>query len=182
MLLALGTVIAPALAAVLGAAALSKARDPQAVDRSFADLDVPAERRVIREHAMRADHAVVTDVGAGHEKIVVRDTRDELILRRAAVDRAVLAKRVALADLEPSRLALVLQVLRRGADRCELKDMIIAPDRRGPLDHDMRTDAAARCDRHVRTDHRVGTDLDIAVDIRSAIDQGSGMDGHCYRE
>src|SRR5690606_11361182 len=94
----------------------------------IADLDVPAERRVIREHAMRADHAVVTDVGAGHEKIVVRDTRDELILRRAAVDRAVLAKRVALADLEPSRLALVLQVLRRGADRCELKDMIIAPD------------------------------------------------------
>ncbi|NLT25723.1 MAG: hypothetical protein GXX90_03545 [Microbacteriaceae bacterium] len=42
MLLALWTVIAPALAAVLGAAALSKARDPQAVDRSFADLDVPA--------------------------------------------------------------------------------------------------------------------------------------------
>ena len=71
-----------------------------------AHLDVSAERRVVREHAVRADDAVVPDVRAGHEQVVVGDARHQLGLGRAAVDRAVLAERVAVADLQARRLAV----------------------------------------------------------------------------
>ena len=52
-----------------------------------------------------ADHAVVRDVRVGHEQVVVADARDALVVRRAAIDGAALAEHVAVADLEPRRLA-----------------------------------------------------------------------------
>ena len=118
-------------------------------------LDVAAERRVVREHAVRADDAVVPDVRAGHEQIVAADARDQLILGGAAIDRAVLAEGVAVADLQPRRLAVVFQVLRRGADRGELEDLVVAADRGRAVDHDVRPDPGARADRRRRRRSRV---------------------------
>ena len=46
----------------------------------------------------------------------------------AAVDGGELAEHVAVADLEARRLALVLLVLRRVADRGELEDLVVRAD------------------------------------------------------
>ena len=92
-------------------------------DHPVAELHVPAERGVVGHHDVVAELAVVRHVRVGHEQVVVADARDALVVRRAAVDGAELAEHVAVADLEPRRLAPVLLVLRRIADRGELEDL-----------------------------------------------------------
>src|SRR6185369_9243090 len=145
-----------------------------------AHFDVPAERCVVREHAMRADHAVVPDMRAGHEQIVVGDARDQLVLGRAAVDRAVFAERVAVADLQARRLASILQVLRRRADRGELEDAVLATDRGRSFDNGVRADPGAGADGHAGADHCVRTDLDVRRELRVRRDERGGMNAaHC---
>ena len=56
--------------------------------------------------------------------------RDAAAALGAAMDGDELAEDVALADHEPRRLATVLQVLRRQADRRERKDLGPIADRR----------------------------------------------------
>jgi hypothetical protein len=68
------------------------------------------------------------------------------------VDRAELADRVAVADLELGRLAGVLLVLRRRADRARLVDPVVAADRRVALDQGVRADRRAGADAHVLAD------------------------------
>ena len=63
---------------------------------------------------------------------------------RAAVDGDELAEDVAGADLEARRLAAVLQVLRRQADRGEREDLGAVADRGVAVDHRRRADLAVR--------------------------------------
>jgi hypothetical protein len=62
-----------------------------AEDRVLADLDMAAKRDGVDEHDVIAEHAVMGDMGADHEKAVRADRRLLLAARRAAVDRDVLA-------------------------------------------------------------------------------------------
>ena len=94
-------------------------------DHPVAEVHVAAERRVVGEDALVADDAVVRDVRVGHEEVVVADARDALVLLGAAIERHEFADHVAVADLEPGRLAAVLLVLRRVADGGELEDAVV---------------------------------------------------------
>src|SRR5690606_26573731 len=143
-----------------------------------AHLDMTTQRGVIREHAVRPDDAVVTDVGAGHEKIVVCNPGHEPILGRTTIDGAVLTKRVAIADLEPRRLTFVFQVLRSCTDRGKLVDAIVAPDRGRSFDDDMRPYLAAGCDGNIRPYHRICTNLDGTVEVRTRMNDSGRMDRH----
>ena len=120
----------------------------------------------------------MTDMRACHEEVVAADPGHELVLRRAAIDRAVLTERVAVADLEARGLAVVLEVLRRGADRRELEDPVVAAQRGRPLDHDVGTDPATGADDDARADHGVRPDLDIGCDAGVGCNQCRRMNGH----
>jgi hypothetical protein len=97
-----------------------------------AQVYMAGQRGVVGQRRAVADLAVVRDVHVGHDPVVVADARDAAVLRRAGVEGAELADRVAVADLQAGRLAGVLLVLRHRADRVELEDAVVAPDRRGP--------------------------------------------------
>ncbi len=83
---------------------------------------------VVCEYCVVADDTIVRDMRVRHQPVVVADARDARILHRASIDRAVLANRIAFADLERRSLASVFFVLRVIADRCKLKYMIVAAD------------------------------------------------------
>ena len=103
-------------------------------DRPVADIDVAAERRAIREDDLVAEAAVVRDVRIGHEEIVVADAGHA---RAGDVPRLTVhgfAEHVAVADLEPSGLALVFLVLRRTRrSRRTERSCCSRPMRVGPL-------------------------------------------------
>jgi len=102
----------------------------------------------------------------------------KLILGGAAIDGAILAKYVASADLQPGRLAFVLQILRCRADRGELEDLIVRADGRRAFDDDVWSDTAALADLHTAADHCVGADLDIGGEHRIRSNQCCRMNSH----
>ncbi len=87
-----------------------------------------AERRVRTENRVVADAAVVRHVDVRHEDVAVADARRPTAAARAAVDRDELAEDVALADHQVRLLALVLQILRRQANRRERIDFRVVAD------------------------------------------------------
>ena len=136
-------------------------------------------RGVVGEDRMVAHDAIMSDMGIGHDPVVVADERDARILDRPAIDRRVLANRIAIADLEPGILAVVFLVLRVVANRRERKDVVIATDRRRPLDDHVRLDARSAADLDIRCYDGIGSDADAFVQSRltryhrTLVDQGS---------
>src|SRR5436190_11516723 len=139
-------------------------------DRQVAELDVAGQPRVAGDDRLVADLAIVRDVDVVHDPVVVADAGDAGVLHGADVDRAELADRVAVADLERGVLAAVLLVLRYAADRVELRDPVVAADRRAALDHAVRPDDGARADANAGAHDAVGADFDVAGQLRAGLD------------
>src|ERR1700733_2915593 len=100
-------------------------RDVAAQDGPVPELHVPGDHGEIDHDHVIADHAVMRHVRVGHEQIIAAYTGDALVENGATTDGAVLADHVAIPDPEPRRLAQVLLVLWRLADRGELKDLVV---------------------------------------------------------
>ena len=90
-------------------------------------------------------------------------------LRGAAIHGGELAEHVAIADLEPRGLAVVLEVLRRVADRRELEDLVAGADARRALDDRVRTDPGPGADAARRPDDRVRAHRDVRGQLRLAV-------------
>src|SRR5512134_788297 len=147
-----------------------------AEDHPVADVHVPRQPAVVGEDAMAADLAVVREMHAGHDPVVVADARDARVARRPAIDGHALADRVAVADLDRRVLARVFLVLRRRADRAELIDAVVAPDARAPVEHHVRADPAALAHLDALADDGVGAHRDAWREPRARVDHGRGMD------
>src|SRR3989442_15416865 len=95
--------------------------------------------------------------------------------RGAAVDGAVLADDVAIADLDRRVLAGVFLVLRRRADRGEMEDAVAPADPSTAVEHDVRADPGALPQFDPGTDDRVRPDRDLCCQLRTVVDDGSGV-------
>src|SRR5690606_3843331 len=82
------------------------------------------------------------------------------------------------ADFERGRLVIVFLVLRRGAERAELENFVVAPDAGMPLDHDMRPDARAVADLDMLSDDRIRPDFDVSTELRARMNDGGRMNHH----
>ncbi|MPN31298.1 hypothetical protein SDC9_178772 [bioreactor metagenome] len=98
------------------------------------------------------------------------------ILAGAHVERAEFSDRVAITDLKPGRLVLILLVLRLGADRAELEDLVVTSNAGMPFDNDMRSDPRAITDLDVSADDGIGADRHIRADLSVRVNDGSGVD------
>src|SRR4029078_8029339 len=122
---------------------------------------VAGERGVVSHHDLVSDAAIVCDVRKRHEEVVAADDREATTADGAAVHGGELAEYIAIADLEARGLALVLEILRRVADRRELENLVLGADGGRPLDDGVRPDPGARTDAHAFLDHRVRADDDV---------------------
>ena len=140
------------------------------------DADMAAERGAIAEDGVTAQVTVVGDVHVRHEQVAVPDRGLATATRGATIDRDELAERVALADDEPRPLALVLQILRRQADRGHREDHRLVPDRGLTVDDDGGADHAAGADRDIGTNRAVRTDDRPLADPRRWVDARARVD------
>ena len=149
-----------------------------AEDHVVLDDAVAREGHSVREDGAVPDDAVVCNVRVRHEEVVVADDGRLVPRDGSAMDRAELTEDVPVADHERRRLALVLEVLRRPAERGQLEDPVVLADRRGALDHGMRADGRTRSDRDVGADDRVGADVGGRVDGSGRVHDGGRVDRH----
>ncbi len=146
-----------------------------AQDGVIVDVHVPRQGRGVGHDAAIAHHAVVRNVGVGHQQIVVADGRDALVLNRAAMDGDEFADDVTVADLQSGRLTGVLLVLAILAHRRKLINSIVPADAGRPLEHHMRTDDGTGTYLHARSDNGKRPDADVVGQYRIGIDEGAGM-------
>ncbi len=135
-----------------------------------------AKSGAIGKHDIVADVAIVSDVRVRHEQVVAAYASDAVVMGGSAIDRAVLAKHIAVTDFQPRRLALVLLVLGRIADRGELEDPVVGADRGGAVDDDMGPDHGARPDLDIGTDDGERSNLDVRSQPRLGRHDGVGVD------
>ncbi len=119
------------------------------------DRDVPGERDFVGEDVVVADHAVVRDVNADHEKIARADASG-LSFAVGAMKRAKLANHIVVADFEIALLAFKLHILRLAADDGMLKNAVSRPDFRESFDDGIGPNLAIWANFHVIFDIAVG--------------------------
>ncbi len=111
----------------------------------------------------------------GEEEVVAAD--DRLLARpvpRWTVENS--RKVFALADLQISRLAFILQILRLEADDGVGEEDVAPADLAWALQRRVKADLAAFAQLNLRTDDRVGADDHARAELRARINQRSGMD------
>jgi len=96
------------------------------------------------------------------------------------MDSAELADPVVIADFQSRGLAMILQILRRCADRGELEDVIAGTDRGEAFDNRIGADHGAGADFDLLADDRSRPDLDRGVEVGARIDDSAGMDAAAY--
>ena len=113
-----------------------------------------------------------------HDPVVIAEPGHAGVLGGAAIQRAELPDGVAIADLQPGRLAGILLVLRHFADGAELENSVVAADAGMAADDDMGADPGVVADLDMLADHRIRPDLDSCAESRAGMDDGRGMDVH----
>jgi hypothetical protein len=163
------------------AVAAAEATDLSEVGRELLEFfkgskrDVTGQQDAVSHHHAVADVAIVGDVRAGHEEIVVADRRFALVVQ-AAVDADVLANDVAVADDQPGRGAVEAEVLRWETDGGAGINLILDAHDRGPLDVDHRPDLAAVANGDAGLDDGIGADLNVGADLGLGVDDRGGVD------
>ena len=138
---------------------------------------MPGQQHVIGKDDVVADLAIVGDMGANHQQVMIADLR-RLSLVQGAVDGAILAKRVVRADQHPADFFGHLRVLRRSAQDRSFHHAIAGAECHAAFDDDAAGQLAAVADFRIGFDNRVGTDDDIAADLGQGTDQRKRVDAH----
>ncbi|MNC05431.1 hypothetical protein D3C75_529030 [compost metagenome] len=125
---------------------------------------------VVHQDAVVANHAVVADVGIGHDQVVIAQGRFRTILDGATVDRHAFTDDVVITNHQAGFLALVLQVRRVLTHRGKLVDAIVLADSGRALEDHVRPDDCPLADFHTCADDRPRADLDAVSQNGCRID------------
>src|SRR3546814_18839347 len=119
------------------------------------------QRGVVDQDAVVANDAVMTDVGVGHDQVMVAQGRFGTILNGATVNRHAFADHVVIANDQTGFFTFVLEIGRVLAYRRKLVDAIVPTDPGRPFEYHMGTNHRNLADFHTWADDRPWADLDI---------------------
>src|SRR5215469_9022796 len=105
----------------------------------------------------------MTDMGVGHDQIVIADTRETTTLNCAAVDRAIFTELIKVADFEPDPLTAVGQVLGIAAHDGERMNVMFLSELRRPFHHRMRFEHTAVPELDFLADDGVWPDANVGT-------------------
>jgi hypothetical protein len=121
------------------------------------DNNMSGESDFIREDVVVANHAVVSDMTADHEK-VARSYARRFAFAAGPVQRTKLTNLIIFADFEIALLAVEFYVLRLTAHDGVLENPVSGPEFRKPLYYGIGPDLTIRADFHVIFDDRCRMD------------------------
>jgi len=141
-------------------------------------LDVAGQAGGICEDVVAAHDAVVSDVGVGHQEIVVSDP-GALVRLDAAADVYAFLEMIAIPDGKGfAQLRPVSEILRLRADGGAVTDVVVASHTGGVVDAHAALNDTARPDDGPTLDDGVGPHLNGRVELGAALDDGGRMDAH----
>jgi len=135
---------------------------------------VPGEERAAGQDDVIADYAVVADVRILHQEIVGADEGFSIGLGRA-MDGAVFAENVFVADADASGRAVVFQILGGVADDAAGVEPVLGTDDGDSGEVNVRTDDTARADLDGFVDDGVRADGDGGIQFCFRMNDGCRM-------
>ena len=103
------------------------------------------------------------NVHVGHDPVVIAHARHACVAGAADVQGAKLADGVAVTNEQLARLTRVFFVLRNGAYRVELENLVVFTNSGVAFNDAMRTDTRVCTNAHMGANDTVGPDLNAAV-------------------
>src|SRR5690242_970630 len=113
---------------------------------------------MVRHDDMVADLAIMGDVGTNHEEAAVADPGDHAPARGPGVHRHVFSDPIVAPDDELRFFAAILEILRLESNRGERKQTRTLPDRRPPIDDDVRAERDPGAERNIFANDAIGSD------------------------
>src|SRR5712692_10090998 len=138
-------------------------------------MDVAAQLHRVGQHHLVFQHAIVRDVCVAHDVTASAD-HGAAGGRGAAVDRGVFANPCPLADLDASRFAPILEILRLTAHHRPDPDIAATPHDRIALDHRVRRHPGVVGQCHPGSHHCVRSHRHVAPEGGAPVDHGRGVD------
>jgi hypothetical protein len=117
------------------------------------DMDMSAEGGDVGHDNMIIQFAVMGNMSIRHQHIVIANNRHADIGAGGTVDSGKFPDYVEVADDHAGLLAAELQILRRGADRAELKDAAAFAYMGVVIDYGMRADYGIFADLNIGADY-----------------------------
>gem|GEM_PF-2875000 len=113
--------------------------------------DVPGKGGDIRKVNVISNMAIMRDMAACHEQVVVTDRGDTAAVLCPGLKRDVFADDVSTTDDKSRIFSSPLEVLRRRTDRCKLENSVCIPDCRMSGQDGMRPYFISIADAYIRT-------------------------------
>ena len=145
-------------------------------DDKVANGTMSGQHDVVGEHDVVADMAIVAHMAAGEKGAVITNAGDVPAAGRAGVHGHTFADRTIGADRQRNVLALVFQILRFVAERCERKRARVFTDRGAPGDGDMAQQLDAGLQYHLGANVAERSNVDAGTDLRAFFNHGTGVD------
>src|SRR5512138_3476806 len=130
-------------------------------DGMIADRNMTSQTRRIRKNEMAAEMTVMGNVHIGHQEILRPNGGCPTALYRRPVDCHIFPENVVVADDHLGLFAVVIQMLRRGADRDKWMQLAPCTDLRPAINRDMRHEMGSRSNRDMLTDQTKRPELHI---------------------
>lgn len=145
--------------------------------RAVFDRHVTADHRIVDKDGVVANDAIMGDVGADHQQVVVPDSRRGASMQGTMNGRAF-ADGVARADRYRADFGRHARMLGQSAERRTFKNVVVAAKRGALLDDRVGVDRAAVADDDSLLDDRERSHLDVASQQCRGMDHGQGVNGH----
>ncbi len=149
-----------------------------AEEGAIAHAHVAAEQAIVRDDDAVADLAIVPQVRAGHEEIAIAHDGGA-VLRGAAMNRAMLANDIVLADFDPAAGGRVEpEILGRAANDGAVADECFSPDPHRALDHHMGAKHDFVAQNRLRPDDRKRPDFHVRAERSARLHDGGRVHLH----
>jgi hypothetical protein len=148
-------------------------RSQSANNRMIFDEDVSPQRRSVGHHDMIPNLTVVSDMGVGHDEILISKNGFSTPFDGPSMEGDIFPNDILIPHLQEGGLSPVSNGLRRFPDGGELIDLTSLSNLSPASDDDMGANLRPLTDRDCLFNHRVGADIDIFTNLGFWVDEGS---------
>ena len=145
----------------------SKVMNPHATSKChiITNVHMPTKHAVVGDHDTIAERAIVRHMRPCHQKIIVANPSNALVLFSAAINSTVFTDRVPVTNLDTRWCVLVAGVLRMTSNDTTLKDVIVFTEATNPGHYNVILKPGVVANRRIWTNHTEVADSYVGTDF-----------------